>query len=70
MTETVGSLEADNDPLWGSVVKTALKRVYPDFAESAYGYRNFSELLKAAKREGLIELQEGEGGNFKVASVD
>ncbi len=70
LTETVGSLEGDHDPLWGSVVKTAMKRVYPDFAESAYGYRNFSELLRAAKREGVIELEEGDAGNFKVASAD
>ena len=69
LTETVGSLEAEYDPLWGSVIKTALRRVYPDFAESAYGYRNFSELLKDAKHQGLIELEEGEDGNFKVASV-
>ena len=69
LTETVSSLEGDNDPLWGSVVKKSLKRVYPDFAESAYGYRNFSELLKDAKREGVIELEQGEAGNYKVASA-
>jgi uncharacterized protein (TIGR00288 family) len=69
LSETVASLEAEYDPLWGSLVKKTLKRVYPDFVESAYGYRNFTELLKDAKREGLIELEEGEGGNYKVCSA-
>jgi uncharacterized protein (TIGR00288 family) len=66
---TVASLEEEYDPLWGSVVKKTLKRVYPDFAESYYGYRSFSELLADAKREGLIELEEGEAGNFKVRTT-
>jgi uncharacterized protein (TIGR00288 family) len=69
LTETVASLEAQYDPLWGSLVKKALKRVYPDFVESAYGYQNFSELLKDAQREGIIRLEEGEAGNFKVSSA-
>ena len=47
-------------------MKKTLKRVYPDFAESYYGYRNFSDLLADAHREGLIELEEGEAGNYKI----
>ena len=69
LTETVASLESEYDPLWGSLVKKTLKRVYPDFVESAYGYQNFSALLKDAQREGLIKLEEGEGGNFKISSA-
>jgi uncharacterized protein (TIGR00288 family) len=69
LTETVASLEGDYDPLWGSVVKKTLKRVYPDFVESAYGYPSFSELLKDAQREGLVHLEEGEAGNYKVSST-
>lgn len=69
LAETVASLEADYDPLWGSLVKTTLRRVYPGFNESYYGYRNFSELLEDANREGIIELERGEGGNHKVRSA-
>ncbi|HEX5420676.1 MAG TPA: OST-HTH/LOTUS domain-containing protein, partial [Gammaproteobacteria bacterium] len=69
LTATVASLEEEHDPVWGSVVKKTLKRVYPDFAESYYGYRNFSELLAHAHREGLIELEEGEGGNYKIRTI-
>jgi uncharacterized protein (TIGR00288 family) len=69
LVTTVASLEEEYDPVWGSIVKKALKRVYPGFAESYYGYRNFSELLADAKRQGLIELEEGEGGNYKIRTV-
>lgn len=69
LSATVGSLEEEYDPVWGSVVKKTLKRVYPDFSESYYGYRNFSELLAHAQREGLIELEEGEGGNYKIRTA-
>jgi len=69
LTATIASLEEEYDPLWGSVVKKTLKRVYPDFSESYYGYRSFSELLAHAQREGLIELEQGEGGNYKVRSA-
>ncbi len=64
----MASLEADYDPLWGSLVKTTLRRVYPGFSESYYGYRNFSELLEDASREGIVELERGEDGNYKVGS--
>ena len=55
--------------MWGSVVKKTLKRVYPGFAESYYGYRSFSDLLADAKKQGLIELEEGEGGNYKIRTA-
>jgi uncharacterized protein (TIGR00288 family) len=67
--ETVASLEAEYDPLWGSIVKQTVKRVYPGFNESYYGYRNFSELLEHAAKEGLIRLDfDEERGNYKVRS--
>lgn len=69
LTETVASLEEEYDPVWGSVVKKTLKRVYPGFAESYYGYRSFSDLLAHAQREGLIELEQGEGGNYKIRTA-
>ena len=45
LVATVTSLETDYDPVWGSLVKPTLKRVYPGFNESYYGYRTFAELL-------------------------
>jgi hypothetical protein len=57
----------DYDPLWGSMVKQVIRRVYPDFNESYYGYGNFSDLLEEAQTAGLIELEHDEArGNYKV----
>jgi uncharacterized protein (TIGR00288 family) len=70
LTATVASLETDYDPVWGSQVKQTVKRVYPGFNESYYGYRSFSDLLEHAAKEGLIKLdRDDERGNYRVSSV-
>ena len=67
LTATVASLEADYDPVWGSLVKQTVKRVYPGFNESYYGYRSFSELLEHAGREGLLKVEfDEQRGNYRV----
>ncbi len=63
----VRSLEVDYDPLWGSLVKQTIRRVYPGFNEAYYGYRSFSDLLKNAEAMGCIALEYDENrGNYKV----
>jgi len=70
LTTTVESLEADYDPVWGSLVKQTVKRVYPGFNESYYGYRSFSDLLEDAAKEGLITLdRDPQRGNYRVRSA-
>jgi uncharacterized protein (TIGR00288 family) len=70
ITSTVLSLETDYDPVWGSQVKQAVKRVYPGFNETYYGYRSFSELLEDAAKEGLIAIdRDGPSGNYRVRSA-
>jgi uncharacterized protein (TIGR00288 family) len=67
LLKIVRSLELDYDPLWGSMVKQAIRRVYPDFNEGYYGYRNFSDLLEEAQQQGLLDLEHDEArGNYKV----
>jgi uncharacterized protein (TIGR00288 family) len=67
LLKIVQSLEIDYDPLWGSMVKQAIRRVYPAFNEAYYGYRNFSDLLEEAQTLGLIELEHDQTrGNYKV----
>jgi len=70
LVATVTSLETDYDPVWGSLVKPTLKRVYPGFNETYYGYRNFAELLEDAAKEGVIELElDPQRGNYRVRSA-
>jgi len=61
------SVEQDYDPLWGSLLKQTIRRVYPGFSEGYYGYGSFSDLLEDIKAKGLIELEYDESrGNYKV----
>jgi uncharacterized protein (TIGR00288 family) len=65
--EVVHSVEQDYDPLWGSTLKQAIRRVYPGFNENYYGYGSFSQLLEDLKAKGLIDIEYDESrGNYKV----
>ena len=69
VAETVESLSQEYDPLWGSLVKQTVRRVYPGFNETVYGYRSFSELLEDAAKQGMLELElDQQRGNYKVRS--
>ena len=63
----VQSLSTEYDPLWGSLIKQTIKRVYPGFNEQYYGYKTFADLLEDAQTEGLITLELDEArGNYIV----
>jgi uncharacterized protein (TIGR00288 family) len=61
--------EAD-DPIWGSMIKQALKRRHPGFNERAYGFRSFNELLQEAQKRGLLKLEaDKKSGGYTVQVV-
>jgi uncharacterized protein (TIGR00288 family) len=65
--EVLHSVEQDYDTLWGSMLKQAIRRVFPGFNEGYYGFRSFSDLLEEIKKQGLIDLEYDESrGNYKV----
>ncbi len=65
--EVFHSVEQDYDPLWGSLLKQAIRRVFPGFNEGYYGYSSFSDLLEDLKSKGLVDLEYDESrGNYKV----
>ena len=67
LKEIVGSLQSGYDPLWGSIVKQTMRRVAPDFNETQYGFKVFSELLEAAEDRGDLQIEFDEArGNYKV----
>ena len=65
--EIVRSLERDYDTVWGSMVKQAIRRVYPSFNETYYGAGSFADLLQRVQKEGSIDLEFDEArGNYVV----
>ena len=60
----------DEDEVWGSMVKQAIKRRQPGFNESYYGFRGFNDLLKTMEEEGLIEIEPDErSGGYIIRDV-
>jgi uncharacterized LabA/DUF88 family protein len=60
LIDTIDALAEERDQdekIWGSMVKQALKRRKPGFSESYYGFRTFSELLEEAQRRRLLTLE-------------
>lgn len=67
LMEVLRSVEQDYDPVWGSALKQAVRRVYPGFNEGYYGYTNFSELLQDLEADGLVELDyDASRGNYQI----
>ncbi|MBL8852111.1 MAG: NYN domain-containing protein [Planctomycetaceae bacterium] len=56
LLEVLQSLEQDYDPVWGSLLKQTIRRVFPGFNETYYGFESFSDLLEHFADEGLIDL--------------
>jgi uncharacterized protein (TIGR00288 family) len=73
MDLVVGTVEAliaergDEERIWGSMVKQALRRRKPGFNESFYGFRSFNELLEDAARHGHVALErDDKSGGYLV----
>jgi uncharacterized protein (TIGR00288 family) len=70
LEETVDALFAERgeeEKLWASMVKQALKRRKPGFNEAYYGFKSFKALLEAAKASGILDLERDEkSGQYLV----
>jgi len=70
--ETVEDLfgeRGEEEKVWGSMVKQALKRRKPGFSESYHGFRTFGKLLEEAQARKLLELEFDEkSGGYIIKS--
>ncbi|MCB1830745.1 MAG: NYN domain-containing protein [Chromatiaceae bacterium] len=70
--ETVEDLfeeRGEEEKVWGSMVKQALKRRQPGFSETYHGFRTFSKLLEEAQARHLLELEHDEkSGGYIIKS--
>ncbi len=61
--ETVEDLfeeRGEQEKVWGSMVKQALRRRKPGFNERYHGFRSFAELLEEAEKRKMLELEHDE----------
>jgi uncharacterized protein (TIGR00288 family) len=70
---TVDALIAErgeDEKIWGSMVKQALKRRKPGFSESYYGFRSFNKLLEEAATRRLLTLErDDKSGGYVIHST-
>jgi uncharacterized protein (TIGR00288 family) len=63
--------EREEDEIWGSMIKQAIKRRNPGFNERAYGFRSFNDLLLEAQNRGMLKLEpDQKSGGYLVRLAD
>jgi uncharacterized protein (TIGR00288 family) len=71
--ETVEALvteRGEDEKLWGSMVKQALKRRKPGFNEAYYGFKSFNALMEEAKAHGLLDLErDDKSGGYLIKNI-
>ena len=69
--EAITQEREEDDDIWGSMIKQAIKRRNPGFNERAYGFRSFNELLLEAQKRGLVRLEADEkSGGYTVRPAE
>lgn len=72
VVETVEALyseRGEEEKIWGSMVKQAIKRRKPGFNESYYGFSSFGKVLEEAQMRQLLELKRDEkSGGYIITS--
>jgi len=71
VTDAYAALQRENyEHIWGSMIKQQIKRKRPQFSENYFGFRNFSDVLEAAKKAGLFELKRDQrSGSYVVTET-
>ena len=66
--ETIEAMQRENvSSMHSSLVKDTMKRKQPQFSESSYGYRSFTQLLEDAQALGFITLRKDQrSGTYVV----
>jgi uncharacterized protein (TIGR00288 family) len=69
--EALAEERGGGEPIWGSMVKQAIKRRHPGFNERAYGFKSFNDLLADGEKRGLLTLRADEkSGGYTVRVAD
>jgi len=72
--ETIDDLyseRGEEDKIWGSMVKQALKRRQPGFNESYHGFRSFGKLLEEMASRGMLTMDHDQkSGGYIITGVN
>jgi hypothetical protein len=69
--EALAEERGGSEPIWGSMIKQAIKRRHPGFNERAYGFKSFNDLLADGEKRGLLSLRPDEkSGGYTVRVAD
>ena len=69
--EALAEERGGSEPIWGSMIKQAIKRRQPGFNERFYGFRSFNDMLSDAEKRGLLTLRADEkSGGYTVQVSD
>ncbi|MCG3150275.1 MAG: hypothetical protein PCFJNLEI_03756 [Verrucomicrobiae bacterium] len=67
--EALAEERDENDPVYGSMIKQAIKRRNPGFNERAYGFRSFNDLLLEMQKRSLLKLTaDSKSGGYTVTA--
>ncbi len=65
--EALAEEREEDDIIWGSMIKQAIKRRNPGFNERAFGFRSFNDLLLEGQKRGQLRLEADEkSGGYRV----
>ena len=68
--EAMGTERGEDEKIWGSMVKQALKRRKPGFNEAYYGFRSFNKLLEEAEARHMLKLERDEkSGGYVIRQI-
>jgi uncharacterized protein (TIGR00288 family) len=69
--EAITQEREEDESIWGSMIKQAIKRRNPGFNERAYGFRSFNDLLLEGQERGLLKLEADEkSGGYTVRATE
>jgi uncharacterized protein (TIGR00288 family) len=72
--ETIDDLyseRGEEDKIWGSMIKQALKRRQPGFNESYHGFRSFGKLLEEMAARGMLTMDlDHKSGGYIITGVN
>ena len=74
VVETLEAITEERDEderIWGSMIKQAIKRRNPGFNERAYGFQSFNDLLLEAQKRNLLKLEaDTKSGGYTVRAPE